>query len=61
MWTLNLGTINQLRCVRDALALALQADPNSPLNQGMFDKVDAWVQAHDARVKSAPLQVMRPE
>ena len=62
-WTLNLATIAQLRCVRDALELVLQSQSEfkDPLDQAMFDKVDAWVQEHDRRVKSGPLHVIQPK
>lgn len=59
-WTLKLATINQLECVRDALELKLQTD-GGPLTEAMFDKVDAWVQEHDRRVKSGPLHVIQPK
>ncbi|MBS14256.1 MAG: hypothetical protein CME19_21995 [Gemmatimonadetes bacterium] len=59
-WTLNLATISQLSCVRDALSLKLQTD-GGLLTQAMFDKVDAWVQEHDRRVKSGPLHVIQPK
>ena len=59
-WTLNLATISQLSCVRDALSLKLQTD-GGLLTQAMFDKVDAWVQEHDRRGKSGPLHVIQPK